>query len=230
MSQEVAVLTRHKPARARRPGIAHVATAVAVATVLCLGACDAEGGSEPKAKAAAGPSVVAPGRPGEPARTMSAQEAAKALPDGSPNGADFRYARMMIEHHGQALVMTELAPKRARSTQVKRLAERITAAQRPEIGAMRGWLDNNGGEKHKGGHDHAAMPGMATDKQLAQLREAEGKDFDRLFLKLMIIHHEGAVDMATEVLAQGNNVQVEEMATDVLAQQTAEIGRMRDMR
>lgn len=210
---------------------ARLATAVAVAAaaVLGLGACDAGGEAAPKAKAAAGPSVIAPGKPGEPAKTMSADEAAKALPDNSPNAADFSYARMMIEHHAQALVMTELAPKRARSTQVKRLAERISAAQGPEIGAMRGWLDLNGGKKHKGGHDHTAMPGMATEKQLAQLREAKGKGFDRLFLKLMIVHHEGAVDMATQVLAQGNNVQVEEMATDVLAQQSAEIGRMRDM-
>ncbi|WP_425314820.1 DUF305 domain-containing protein [Streptomyces agglomeratus] len=215
-----------RPARAARTA---AAVAVAAASVLALGACDAGGGAAPESKASAGPSVVAPGKPGEPAKTLSAQEAADSLPDGSPNGADIGYARMMIKHHAQALVMTELAPERAASTQVKRLAERISAAQGPEIDAMRGWLDNNAGAGHKGGHDHAAMPGMATDKQLAQLREAEGKDFDRLFLKFMTVHHEGAVAMATEVLAQGNNVQVEEMATDVVAQQTAEIGRMRDM-
>ncbi len=221
------MLIRRNSARTRR--LSCVAATVAIA-VLGLGACDAGSEAAPKAKAAAGPSVVAPGKPGEPAKTMSADEAEKALPDGSPNRADFSYARMMIEHHGQALVMTELAPKRAASAKVKRLAERIAAAQGPEIGAMRGWLDNNGGKKHQGGHDHASMPGMATEKQLAQLRAARGEDFDRLFLELMVIHHEGAVGMATEVLSQGNNVQVEEMATDVLAQQTAEIGRMRDLR
>ncbi|WP_093802326.1 DUF305 domain-containing protein [Streptomyces sp. Wb2n-11] len=226
MPQEVAVLIRRSSARVR--SLSCVATTVAIA-VLGLGACDAGSEEAPKAKAAAGPSVVAPGKPGEPAKTMSAEEAEKALPDGSPNGADFSYARMMIEHHGQALVMTELAPKRAASAKVKRLAERIAAAQGPEIGAMRGWLDNNGGKKHRGGHDHASMPGMATEKQLARLRAARGEEFDRLFLELMVIHHEGAVGMATEVLSQGNNVQVEEMATDVLAQQSAEIGRMRDM-
>lgn len=220
------MLIRRSSARVRR--LSCVATTVAIA-VLGLGACDAGSDEAPKAKAAAGPSVVAPGKPGEPAKTMSADEAEKALPDGSPNGADFSYARMMIEHHGQALVMTELAPKRAASAKVKRLAERIAAAQGPEIGAMRGWLDNNGGKKHRGGHDHTSMPGMATEKQLARLRAARGEEFDRLFLELMVIHHEGAVGMATEVLSQGNNVQVEEMATDVLAQQSAEIGRMRDM-
>ncbi|MGW7054347.1 DUF305 domain-containing protein [Streptomyces sp. NPDC054887] len=227
------MLIHRQTTRVRRPGIVRAAAPAvwAAVAVLGLGACDSDGaGDAPRSRADGGPSVVAPGRPGEPARTMSAQEAAKALPDGSPNGADFRYARMMIEHHAQALEMTELAPKRARSAPVERLAERITAAQRPEIDAMRGWLANNGGEKHKGGHDHGSMPGMATDDQLAKLRAAEGEEFDRLFLKLMIVHHEGAVAMATEVLTQGNNVQVEEMATDVIAQQTSEIGRMRDMR
>jgi uncharacterized protein (DUF305 family) len=74
------------------------------------------------------------------------------------------------------------------------------------------------------------MPGMATEAQLKQLRAARGKAFDALFLKLMITHHDGAISMATEVKAQGNNIQVEEMADDVIAQQTSEISRMREMR
>ena len=73
------------------------------------------------------------------------------------------------------------------------------------------------------------MPGMATEAQLAELRAAKGAAFDELFLKLMVTHHEGAVTMAAEVLAQGNNVLVEEMANDVIAQQTAEINRMRSL-
>jgi uncharacterized protein (DUF305 family) len=44
---------------------------------------------------------------------------------------------MMIEHHTQALEMTGLAPKRAASGQVKRLAARIAAAQGPEITTMK---------------------------------------------------------------------------------------------
>ncbi|MFF8913992.1 DUF305 domain-containing protein [Streptomyces sp. NPDC015032] len=205
-----------------------VLVAALVSVALTLAACD--GGSREsrtKARADAGPSVVAPGKPGEPARTLSVEEAAKAAGDDTPNSADFRYAQMMIQHHAQALEMTGLAPARSGSTAVKRLAERITAGQKPEIGAMEGWLKHNGGEKRKNGHDHSAMPGMATPAQLEQLRTAEGTDFDKLFLKLMITHHQGAITMATEVLSQGNNVQVEEMAGDVVAQQTVEIDRMR---
>jgi len=202
-----------------------------LALALALGACDSGSSSDADAKSvkATGPSVIAPGLPGEAARTLSPDEAKAELPDDSPNSADLAYARMMIEHHSQAIEITELVPKRAESTPVKRLAERIAAAQRPEIAAMQGWLKDNGADDKTTEHTHETMPGMATDAQLAKLRAAKGKAFDELFLTVMITHHEGAVTMATEVKGQGNNVRVEEMADDVIAQQTTEINRMREM-
>jgi uncharacterized protein (DUF305 family) len=205
---------------------------LAALAAFALAGCDADEGSADSAKspAASGPSVLVPGLPGEENRTLSAEEAAaQQAEDDTPNSADVSYVRMMIEHHGQALEMAGLAPKQARSAQVKRLAERITAAQGPEIGAMRGWLETHGQREKAPGHDHSAMPGMATEAQLKELRAARGRAFDTLFLKLMIAHHEGAITMATDVKAQGNNIQVEEMADDVVAQQTSEISRMRDM-
>ncbi|WP_367324986.1 DUF305 domain-containing protein [Streptomyces sp. HUAS ZL42] len=205
-----------------------VTASVAALAVLGLGACDS--GSDAKSAAATGPSVLAPGKPGEANRTLSAEDAARQrAEDDTPNSADAAYVRMMIEHHSQALEMTELAPDRAGSSDLKRLAERIAAAQGPEITSMRSWLKTHGEEERGGGHDHAAMPGMATEAQLKQLRATRGKAFDDLFLTLMIAHHEGAITMATDVKAQGNNIQVEEMADDVVAQQTSEITRMRDM-
>lgn len=207
-----------------------VAVALSAVAVLTLGACESGPDKDtPRAGASTGPAVVAPGKPGEPARRISPEEAARLLPDESPNGADFRYAQMMIVHHRQALTMTELAPGRASSPKVKKLAERIAAAQGPEIDAMEGWLKNNGGPRQQGAHDHHSMPGMATEDQLKELRNAKGTAFDELFLKLMITHHEGAVTMAAEVLSEGNNVLVEEMANDVIAQQTSEINRMRSL-
>ncbi|MFF3838595.1 DUF305 domain-containing protein [Streptomyces sp. NPDC001930] len=206
-----------------------VAVALSAVAVLALTACESEPDKgAPESRSSAG-TVVAPGKPGEPARRISPEEAAKLLPDQSPNSADFTYAQMMIVHHRQALTMTALAPQRAASAQVKGVAERIAAAQKPEIGAMEGWLKNNGGPREQEGHDHHSMPGMASEAQLKELRNAKGKAFDELFLKLMITHHEGAVTMAAEVLSEGNNVLVEEMANDVIAQQSAEIGRMRSL-
>ncbi|WP_431954895.1 DUF305 domain-containing protein [Actinacidiphila sp. bgisy167] len=191
--------------------------------MLALTGCDGGSASE---SASAAPSVIAPGAPGEKATTLSQEEAAKALPDDSPNAADVTYVTNMIAHHQQALVMTALADTHASDKQVRGLAARIDAAQGPEIDVMEAWLKTHG-DSH--GHDHSKMPGMATEAQLAALRQARGAEFDRQFLRLMITHHLGAVTMATEVLTHGRNVQVGEWANEVIAQQSAEIARMRAM-
>ncbi|MGW3666080.1 DUF305 domain-containing protein [Streptomyces sp. NPDC005141] len=203
-------------------------TASLAVALLALAGCDS--GSRAESAATGGPSVIAPGKPGEAAETLSAKDAAeRRTDDDSPNSADLAYARMMITHHTQALEMTELAPDRAKSGDVKRIAARIAAAQGPEITTMKSWLEAHDDAGTAKEHEHATMPGMATKTRLKELRAAKGKAFDRLFLKLMITHHEGAITMATDVKAQGNNIQIEEMADDVIAQQTSEITRMREM-
>ncbi|MFI7299676.1 DUF305 domain-containing protein [Streptomyces sp. NPDC050121] len=217
LPQEVVVLVRRVPL-------------VTASLLLALALTGCDSGKDTKSSAARGPSVIAPGKPGEANRTLSAQDAAEQrVDDDTPNSADVAYAQKMIEHHAQALEMTELAPGQAQSTTVKGLAARIGAAQGPEIEAMKAWLTTYGKETASSGHQHTAMPGMATEAQLANLRAARGKAFDALFLTLMITHHEGALAMATEVKTQGNNVRIEEMADDVMAQQTSEITRMRAM-
>ncbi|MFJ4860734.1 DUF305 domain-containing protein [Streptomyces sp. NPDC088748] len=218
--------------------------AVAAGLLLTLSGCQGDDGSDRADDGRA--TIVAPGKPGEKARHLTPEQAARAKPDDSPNAADHAYVSRMIEHHRQALTMSALAPERAAADGVKRLAERITAAQKPEIGAMEKWLArypapapapsagasagaSAGSGGHPQGHDHGAMPGMATEQQLKDLAAAGGADFDRLFLTLMTAHHEGAVKMAGEALAGGNNGAVEEMATEVVATQSAEIHRMRSM-
>lgn len=202
-----------------------------LALALALGGCDGDSGDAAGAgqrKAAAGPSVIAPGKPGESARTLSPQAARKSEDD-RPNAADLRYVAMMITHHGQALTLTALAPSRASAKSVKRLAARIADTQGPEIEAMKGWQSTHSAGRKTPAHEHEAMPGMASPEQIEDLKAAQGADFDALFLKLMIAHHEGAVTMATDVLSEGNNVLVEEMANDVVSQQSSEIHRMRGL-
>ncbi|MGY4393558.1 uncharacterized protein (DUF305 family) [Streptomyces sp. TE12347] len=232
MAKAHGVLRTVLSARPGRFAATAAATVVTAGLLLTLPGCQGDDGSDRA-------TIVAPGGPGEEARHLTPEEAAKAKPDDSPNAADRTYVSRMIEHHRQALTMSALAPDRAASEGVKRLAERITAAQKPEIGAMEKWLTPHPATTTPpatatpaapaAGHDHGAMPGMATERQLAELTAATGTDFDRLFLKLMTTHHEGAVTMAGEALAGGNNVAVEEMATEVVATQSAEIHRMRAM-
>ncbi|RRO18353.1 DUF305 domain-containing protein [Saccharopolyspora rhizosphaerae] len=171
-----------------------------------------------------GPPVVLPGAPGD-----QPQVVASAEPDrGGASQVEVDYLRGMIAHHQQAVEMTALTAERAQNAKLRALSDRISGAQAPEIGMMQGWLDTRGvGHGGQGGHHHGVMPGMATPEQLAQLAAARGADYDRLFLQLMIAHHEGAVTMATQLLTTGRDEQVHEMAQDVLATQQDEIATMR---
>lgn len=205
-------------------------TAAALLAFACAG-CSGSDDDAPASAASGGPAVLVPGKPGEANKTLSPQEAARQrAEDDTPNSADVTYAQMMIVHHAQALTMTQLVAERAESASVKGLSARIAAAQEPEIEAMKAWLKSYGKPTEASGHTgHTTMAGMATEAQLEQLRAARGKAFDQFFLTLMITHHQGAITMAGEVKAQGNNIRVEEMADDVVAQQTSEISRMRGM-
>ncbi|MDT0321331.1 DUF305 domain-containing protein [Streptomyces millisiae] len=215
----------------RRPLLAALA---AVAALTLAAGCTDE--AEPAADADS-QQVIAPAGPGEPARTISPEEAREAAQEGTePNAADFRFMRMMIEHHEQALTMAELVDDRSDEESVRRLADRITAGQNGEIAAMEAWLTRNAGaaadedrEGH-GGHDSEDMPGMATPEQLEALEAAEGAEFDALFLDLMIAHHQGAVTMTTEALTTGNDGPAQQLANDMLADQSVEIDRMEAMR
>ncbi|WP_433252336.1 DUF305 domain-containing protein [Streptosporangium sp. CA-135522] len=207
--------------------VALVAAVVAALSLsLSLSACSAD--PAPPSALSTAP-VIAPGRPGEPARTISPSEAATAVPTPTANAADVKYVRDMIVHHRQAVDMAILAPSRADSAALKGLASRIKDAQGPEIQYMTTWLRQQGLQAPDHHAGHAGMPGMATPEQMEALKAASGKDFDRLFLTLMIAHHRGAITMSEQVLIGGSHIKVEELANDVAATQGAEIRRMLEM-
>lgn len=148
--------------------------------------------------------------------------------------ADVRFMQGMIVHHAQALVLTALVGERAASPAIRLLAERIDVSQRDEIAAMRTWLADHGApaeDPHAAHGDHAAMmPGMLSPAQLEALAAARGPAFDRLFLTGMIQHHEGALTMVADLLrtpGAAQESQVFGFASDVDADQRAEIARMR---
>ena len=171
------------------------------------------------------PPVIVPGAPGEPASTLAPGQ--QLPPPPQPNAADVSFISRMVVHHQQALDMAALVPERAADDQVKGVAARIADSQRPEIDTMNAWLREHA---HAGAHDMTdmgAMPGMATPGQLDALKAARGGDFDTMFLRLMIAHHQGAIDMSHEVQNQGSDVRVQEIADEVIAVQSGEINRMR---
>ncbi|MFE9200634.1 DUF305 domain-containing protein [Micromonospora sp. NPDC007230] len=171
--------------------------------------------------------VLLPGAPGEAAKTLPANEM-PPVPRRSHNNADIRFVTMMIPHHEQALVMAKLVADRGQNPQLKIIADRILAAQEPEIKTLETWLTDRGLNRNSGpGHQHG-MAGMQSAEALDQLTAARGAEFDRMFVTMMVEHHQGAIDMAGEVLALGVDGVLNEMATSVVVEQGAEINRMRE--
>jgi uncharacterized protein (DUF305 family) len=187
-----------------------------------------------------GPRVVSPGAPGEASRTITAAEAA-AMPQPVHTAADVAFMQGMIEHHAQALRMTQMVQARTERQDIRLLALRIEVSQADEIRLMRQWLLKRGEDApdplahagHAGhGADHAMMPGMLTEAEFVRLEAATGPGFERLFLELMIRHHAGAITMVEQLFATdgaGQESELYQFATDVDADQRMEIDRMRRM-
>lgn len=164
--------------------------------------------------------------------TSQAADGAQAH-NGAHNQADATFARDMIPHHEQAIVMSDIIlAKQDIDPRVIDLANQIKAAQGPEIATMQQWLTqwgaqaSSGHEGHDMGADHAAM-GMMSEAQLEQLRQAQGADASRQFLTGMIAHHEGAVAMAQTEVDTGQAQEAVELARDIIETQQREIETMK---
>ena len=182
--------------------------------------------------------VVQPGAPGQPTRKLTAKEIAK-IPATTHTAADISFMQGMIHHHAQALRMTSLIPKRTTNRDIRLLGKRIDVSQEAEIAVMRRWLIARGEpapQAHRvHGHAHGIgqrlMPGMLSQADMDRLASARGKAFDRLFLRSMIRHHQGALTMVAELYAAngGGESEVDAFARGVDADQEIEIGRMQEL-
>jgi uncharacterized protein (DUF305 family) len=157
--------------------------------------------------------------------------------------ADVDFVTGMISHHAQALDMANLAPDRTTSRAVRVLCARIINAQTDEIVNFQQWLKDHGlpapeakampTKMMMGGVEHEMMmPGMLTDAQMNELERSTGVEFDRNFLTFMIQHHQGAITMVDQLLASPGAAQDElifKFASDIFADQSAEIERMQQM-
>jgi uncharacterized protein (DUF305 family) len=183
--------------------------------------------------ALAEPPIINPGPPGAPVRELSADEAVRiAVTSFSPD--DVRFVQDMIPHHHQALQMAELAPDRTNTPAILEAASRINASQKDEIAFMQQWLRERGQDvpdpaAHHAMHVSHGMAGMATPEQMAELAASKATAFDRLFLSLMIKHHEGAVKMVEELLERDGTAYdpvLFEFTSEITNGQGAEIERM----
>lgn len=163
--------------------------------------------------------------------STSVDSAAEASSDF--NDDDVMFAQMMIPHHEQAIEMSDIAldPAVGASEIVRDLATRIKGAQDPEIAQMTALLSQWGQPLAMDeSMDHSSMmSGMLSLEDLASLSQTRGTDFDRAWVEAMIAHHEGAIDMAEDVLDSGVNGDIRALAEAIMSGQQAEIDEMKEL-
>jgi uncharacterized protein (DUF305 family) len=161
------------------------------------------------------------------------------------DSVDVGFSRDMAAHHLQGVEMANLALERSTDPAVRGLAFDISTTQTNQVGRMQGWLalwgqsptggdtmawmgSGDGGHAghDMGGMDGGLMPGMATEEELADLRELSGTDFDVQFLRLMTRHHQGGLDMALYAAEHGETSVVRDLARSIADSQTAETDLM----
>lgn len=216
-------------ARRQLVAVAVVAAALVLAGATAARLADREPADPAPAAAPASPvPVIVPGRPGETAAVVPSDQL--EAPDGTAyNARDVWFVRMMIPHHAQALELAALAPDRASNPRLRALAERISIAQGPEIVVLRAWLDARGLAESDPDHPHEQMPGMQSPEAIQALAATSGEAFDTRFVEMMTDHHQGAVDMATELMRSGVDEQVQRLAGAIAIEQSVEITRLHEL-
>jgi uncharacterized protein (DUF305 family) len=167
--------------------------------------------------------LIAPGHPGD-------------------DSAEAGFARDMSAHHAQAVAMGMLATKQGHSHEVRTIGEDVALTQQAQIGIMSQWLREWGlnlnsdakpmawmPDGDKALTDGNLMPGMATQAEMTALGKATGKEFDRLFLEMMIKHHLGGVHMAEAAVAQSTDPDVRWLAGGMKDRQKIEIADMQQL-
>ena len=177
--------------------------------------------------------IIQPGSPGEASKVLTAIEAIR-IANTSFSADDVNFLQDMIPHHQQAVEMAALVRERTNTPEIVDVAGRITASQEDEIKFMQDWLIDRGQatsarSDYQGMHTAHHMAGMASPEDMAKLATLSSTDFDRLFLKLMITHHDGALTMVDELLDQPGAAYdpvLYEFTNDVTSDQESEIERM----
>jgi uncharacterized protein (DUF305 family) len=169
-----------------------------------------------------------------PGMSSSSPAPSSAQAEAGHNADDVTFAQQMIPHHSQALDMAKLVPSRSTNPKVLDLASRIEKAQDPEIQQMHGWLTTWGAGMPGMSQEpmpgmSGSMPGMMSDADLKQLQAAKGAEFDKMWLDMMIKHHQGAIDMAKTELTKGGNADAQALARKIIDAQQAEITEMRGL-
>lgn len=178
-------------------------------------------------------------------------------PDRRPHPVEVGYLHAMLEHHGQAVLMASMA-RRNLEDRVSVWADQILMSQSQGMGQIRGWLSAldlpplptqdkpmawvesiESLSRMPLTYDEEAfrtrcradprMPGTPSHEDLLRLRTLSPKERDQLFLNLMVLHHESAIEMSKLMARHGRHPWVLSFAKAVIANQRQEIRALKQL-
>ena len=173
-------------------------------------------------------SSAAPSAPSAPVNTLKPQE------------VDVGFAADMYDHHEQAVQMSLLIMDKTSNPGVRAHAVAIAVGQRRESGLFQQFLLDRGIELSDPRRTVMAwmgepvpadqMPGIASSEELVALTNAEGEEADRLFLDLMIRHHDGGIHMATYAADHAETQSMRDLAARIELAQQREVNDLEQLR
>ncbi len=156
--------------------------------------------------------------------------------DGEPtpmNAVDVGFLQDMIDHHRQALAISESYLENNPDGGAAPYASEVILYQTRDLGWMNEWLAEEGYASGEADREAMAwmneptpvgeMPGMPSPERLAELAAASGDDADRMFFEIMTDHHLGGVHMADHAAANGAREEIIEFAESVARNQRIEV-------
>ncbi len=153
-----------------------------------------------------------------PPRSPAAASSALVTAQQQHNQADVVFLQNMIPHHARAIAMSQMAGNQTTSPQMKDLTARIGTEQSPQTQQMSDLLTGWGAPTPAATASMGAMGGMGHGQTPGMM---SGAGFDRMFLQMMIVHHQDAV-----TTSQGSNPATRNLAQQIITAQQAEISEM----
>lgn len=143
------------------------------------------------------------------------------------NDTDVHFLGMMVPHHQQAIDMAEvLFASDVTDPEVRDLAERIRDGQEAENAQMNEWAQQWGIDADMELHSHHIANGMVSPGVYESYAALQGEQLRTRFLELMHFHHQEVIAMTQDEVDGGGYQPLRDMATEMIAVQTAEMAEM----
>ena len=139
---------------------------------------------------------------------------------------DMQALDSLIRHHQVAVDIANLAETKAQHRELKDFAGQLAQTKQREITQLQTWRAAwYSGQPIA---ENTALPGMqSASMPVDQLRNQTGAEFDRLFLALMIPHHQGALELARDILNHAEHNELKQFAAQIQEQQPREIEQLK---